>query len=184
MASTQGARTGIGKSKCERYINYCWIKERALNWLLTPIYPLYQHWKVIAFQNAVFLPFQSSKHLEWLPCFVQNFKWDFAWFEFNMSFGVNNPRPSLRWRHNGRDSVSNHQPHQSLFNRLFRRRSKKTSKLRVSGFCAGNSPGSVNSPHKWPVTRKIFPFDDVTMLITTRRDCNELKQNVDPCPAA
>ena len=47
---------------------------------------------------------------------------------------------SLRWRHNGCDSVSNHQPHHCLLNRLFRRRSKKTSKLRVTGLCAGNSP--------------------------------------------
>ena len=47
---------------------------------------------------------------------------------------------TLRWRHNGRDSVSNHQPHHCLLNRLFRRRSKKTSKLRVTGLCAGNSP--------------------------------------------
>ena len=49
---------------------------------------------------------------------------------------------SLRWRHNGCDSVSNHQPHHCLLNRLFRRRSKKTSKLRVTGLCAGNSPGT------------------------------------------
>ena len=27
----------------------------------------------------------------------------------------------------------------------------------------GNSPGPVNSPHKWPVTRQMFPFDDVIM---------------------
>ena len=46
----------------------------------------------------------------------------------------------LRWRHNGRDSVSNHQPHHCLLSRLFRRRSKKTSKLRVTGLCVGNSP--------------------------------------------
>ena len=46
----------------------------------------------------------------------------------------------LRWRHNGRDSVSNHQPHDCLLNRLFRRRSTKTSKLRVTSLCAGNSP--------------------------------------------
>ena len=46
---------------------------------------------------------------------------------------------ALRWRHNGRDSVSNHQPHDCLLSRLFRRRSKKTSKLRVTGLCAGNS---------------------------------------------
>ena len=48
---------------------------------------------------------------------------------------------SLRWRHNGRDSISNHQPHDCLLNRLFKRRSKKTSKLRVTGLCAGKSPG-------------------------------------------
>ena len=52
----------------------------------------------------------------------------------------------LGWRHNGRDSVSNHQPHHCLLNRLFRRRSKKTSKLRVTGLCVGNSPGTGEFP--------------------------------------
>ena len=52
----------------------------------------------------------------------------------------------LRWRHNGRDSVSYHQPHGCLLNRLIRRRSKKTSKLRVTGLCAGNSPGTGEFP--------------------------------------
>ena len=46
---------------------------------------------------------------------------------------------SLWWRHNGHDGVSNHQPHHCLHKRLFRRRSKKPSKLRVTGLCAGNS---------------------------------------------
>ena len=53
---------------------------------------------------------------------------------------------SLRWRHNGHDSVSNHQPHGCLLNRLFRRRSKKTSKFRVTGLCVGNSPGTGEFP--------------------------------------
>ena len=46
----------------------------------------------------------------------------------------------LQWRHNECDGVSNHQPHDCLLNRLFRRRSKKTSKLRVTGLGEGNSP--------------------------------------------
>ena len=46
---------------------------------------------------------------------------------------------ALLWRHNGRDGVSNHQPHDCLLNHSFRRRSKKTWKLRVTGLCAGNS---------------------------------------------
>ena len=69
---------------------------------------------------------------------------------------------TLHWRHNYHDGVSNHQPHGCILNGLFRRRSKKTSKLRVIGLCAGNSPGPVN---KGPVTRKMFPFDDVIMYI-------------------
>ena len=43
----------------------------------------------------------------------------------------------LQWRHKGRDSVSNHQPHDCVLNRLFRRRSEKTSKLRVTGHLCG-----------------------------------------------
>ena len=46
---------------------------------------------------------------------------------------------------------------------LFGRRSKKTSKLRVTGLCAGKSPEAGEFPHKWPVTRKTIPFDDVIM---------------------
>ena len=52
----------------------------------------------------------------------------------------------LRWRHNDHAGVSNHQPHGCLLNRLFRRKSKKTSKLRVTGLCAGNSPGTGEFP--------------------------------------
>ena len=76
---------------------------------------------------------------------------------------------ALHWRHNDHDGVSNHQPHGCLLSRLFRRRSKKTSKLRVTGLCVGNSPGPVNSPHKGPVTRKMFPFDDVIMGFALRK---------------
>ena len=73
---------------------------------------------------------------------------------------------TLEWRHNGLDSVSNHQPHDCLLNLLFRRRSKKTSKLRVIGLCEGNSPGTGEFPAHMPVTRKMFPFDDVIMYNT------------------
>ena len=43
-------------------------------------------------------------------------------------------------RHNEPDGVSNYQRLHCLLNDLFGRRSKKTSKLRVIGLCAGNSP--------------------------------------------
>ena len=46
----------------------------------------------------------------------------------------------LQWRRNEDDGVSNHQPHDSFLNRLFRHTSMKTSKLRVTGLYEGNSP--------------------------------------------
>ena len=72
---------------------------------------------------------------------------------------------SVKWRHNERDCVSNHSRLDCLLNRLFRRRSKKTSKLRVWPFVRGIHRRPVNSPHKWPVTQKMFPFDDVTVCV-------------------
>ena len=81
------------------------------------------------------------------------------WFEINwtwwiwLMYHINpletnliNARRPLRWRHNGCDSVSNHQHQDCLLNRLFRHRSKKTSKLRVTGLYAGNSPGTGEFP--------------------------------------
>ena len=82
----------------------------------------------------------------------------------------------LLWRRNGGVGVSNHQSHDCLLNRLFRLRSKKTSKFCVTGLCAGNSPvtGEFPSPmasttenvsiwwhhhawHKWKGTGIIAP---------------------------
>ena len=79
---------------------------------------------------------------------------------------------TLQWRHNERDGVSYHRRLVYLLNRLFRRRSKKTSKLHVTGLCEGNHRWPVDSPHKGPVTRKILPFDDVIMWArTTNAHC-------------
>ena len=90
---------------------------------------------------------------------------------------------SLLWPHNDRDCVSNHQPHDCILNRSFRRRSLKTSKLRVTGLCAGNSPVTDEFPaqrasnaenasiwwrhyDKWNCTSNNRQFvDDTTLII-------------------
>ena len=69
----------------------------------------------------------------------------------------------FRWRHNGCDSVSNHKPRECLLRRLIRRTSKKHQSSASLAFVRGIHRRSMNSPHKWPVTRKMFPFDDVIM---------------------
>ena len=47
---------------------------------------------------------------------------------------------TLLWRHNMRHNGRHQKPDDCLFNLSFRRRSKKTSNLRVTGLCVGNSP--------------------------------------------
>ena len=88
------------------------------------------------------------------------------------------PQMTLLWRHNGGECVSSHQPHHGLLSRLFGRRSKETSKLRVTGLCGGIHRGPVNSPHKWPVARKMFPFDDVIIepLFALRSTVNRIQE--------
>ena len=70
---------------------------------------------------------------------------------------------ALQWRHNERDGVPNHWRLHCLLNCWFRPKSKKTSKLRVTSLCAGNSRVTSEFPAQRPVTRKMFPFDDVIM---------------------
>ena len=60
--------------------------------------------------------------------------WYHGRYMYETDFGT-----SLLWCHNGRHGVSNHQPHDCLLYRSSRRRSTKTSKFRVTGFCAGIS---------------------------------------------
>ena len=71
---------------------------------------------------------------------------------------------TLRRCHNERDGVSNHQTHDCLLNLLFKAQIKEKHQSSASlAFVLGIHRWPVNSQHKWPVTRKRFPFDDVIM---------------------
>ena len=66
----------------------------------------------------------------------------------------------LQWRHDERDGVSNHQPHDCLLNRLVRAHQSPAS----LAFVRGIYRWPTNFSYKRPVTRKIFPSDDVIMI--------------------
>ena len=84
---------------------------------------------------------------------------------------------SLQWRHDGRESVSNHQPHDCLLNRLFRYRSKKTSKFSITGLCAGNSPASIWWRHHGDLgcENVVWPHQDITEPMSTVKELVKLK---------
>ena len=70
---------------------------------------------------------------------------------------------SLRWRHNERDGVSNHQAHDCLPIVYSGADQNKHQSFASLAFVRGIHRWPVNSPRKWPVTREMFPFDDVIM---------------------
>ena len=90
----------------------------------------------------------GQSHREICSVMVEIVPYEFIWIlltsiEFISIWTLRVDRScTLRWWHNGRNSVSNHQPHDCLLNRLFGCISKKTSKLRATGLCEGNSPGT------------------------------------------
>ena len=71
---------------------------------------------------------------------------------------------SLQWRFNGRDVVSNHQPQDCLLNVYSGVDQRKHQSSASLAFVWGIHRWSVDSPHKGPVTRRMFPFDDVIMV--------------------
>ena len=70
---------------------------------------------------------------------------------------------TLHWRHNGRDAsqiTSLTIVYSIVYSDADQRKHQSSASL---AFVCGIHPGPVNSPHKWQVTRKMFPFDDVIM---------------------
>ena len=87
----------------------------------------------------------------------------FPWKSFNSE-----------WRYNERDGVSNHQRLDCLFNR---RRSKETSKLRVTGHCEGNSPVTGEFP-----TQRASNAENVSILWRHHSRMHTLQSNTTLMP--
>ena len=78
-----------------------------------------------------FIHWLLVRYLGWASCAMLPF----------YAADIYHARPfSLQWRRNKRDDATNHRHLDCLLNPLFRYRSKKTSKLRVTGLCKGNPP--------------------------------------------
>ena len=69
----------------------------------------------------------------------------------------------LQLRHNERDGVSNMRRLDCLLNHLFRRLSKKTSKICVTDLYQGNPLVTGGFPSQKASDAEIFPLDDVIM---------------------
>ena len=73
---------------------------------------------------------------------------------------------SCCWRHNEYDGVSHHRltiVYSTVYSDAHQRKHQSSASL---VFVRGIHRGPVNSPRKWPVTRKMLPFDDVIMMFS------------------
>ena len=61
-------------------------------------------------------------------------------------------------------AMASHMTSLTMFTQpLIKRRSKKTAKLPITGFCAGNSPVTGEFPAQMASNAEIFQFEDVIM---------------------
>ena len=88
-----------------------------------------------------------------------NFFWDY------LVFTAYSHVMTLHWRHNGATAskiTSLTIVYSTVYSGIDQRKHQSSASL---AFVRGIHRFPVNSPHKWPVTRKILPFDDVIMMI-------------------
>ena len=106
--------------------------------------------------------------------------WRYCSLSLSHRYGAYNNNPgrieasfyvqSLQWRHNERNSVSNHQRSISIVcltvcSAANRRQLQRSASL---AFVRGIQQWLVNSPHKRPVAQNMFPFDDAIMVVCLR----------------
>ena len=74
-------------------------------------------------------------------------RWIWVTISLSKTFSVF--KGSVQWRHDARDGVSNRELHYCFLNRLFKCRSKKTSKLRVTSLFASDREMRASNAEKW-----------------------------------
>ena len=95
--------------------------------------------------------------------YVYNIALQFLWRFDNLHQTI-----TLQWRQNERDDVSNQCRLGCLLNRFVQALIKETSKLRITGLCEKNSPGTGEFPAQMTSNAENVPFDDVIMRWTLK----------------
>ena len=90
---------------------------------------------------------------------------------FPSQMAINEESTSMSWHHHYNDVIIGTMASQitsltiiysTVYSGADQRKHQSSASL---AFVWGIHRGPVNSPHKWPVTRKMFPFDDVIMIM-------------------
>ena len=99
-------------------------------------------------------------------------------------------RTKLLWRHNEPDGVSNHQPHDCLFNHLFGHRSKKTSKLCVTGLSPSQMASNAENVSiwwrhhvfRWRYRPHLWPSESIKCQLKHKQFHHNFNQGLTNCP--
>ena len=130
-------------------------------------------WWIVKLLKSLCFCTSSPEINQWnVYCFTPLF---WSWDVLNTKQRMRASLKSLRWRHNENDSVSNHQARDCFLNRLLRHRSKKTSKLRVTGLCVWNLHWTGKFPAQMASNAENVSFDDVIMCCGMFHVCSSIE---------
>ena len=126
--------------------------------------------------NGVLLPahggardfsFKSPKHYIYICIYIYT-DYHYLYLHLYLSlYGQLWPQHTLQWRHMGTIAsqiTSLTIVYSTVYSDADQRKYQSSASL---AFVRGIHRRPVNSPHKWPVTRQMFPFDDVIVNVTT-----------------
>ena len=131
-----------GESTDQRWYPHKWqVMRRLYDFLAVSLVVVTLIWRHCNIHNRIMLFTEMNTCIS-----MDHSRYGLRGWETKLQYNVGWAHYPLHWGHNGRGSVSIHQPHDYLLNRLFRRRSKKTSTIRITGLCVGNSPGAGEFP--------------------------------------
>ena len=117
------------------------------------------------FSQVLFSPQCVKRIMELFLCLILLHNKIVIYFNLQICAVAISVNISLLWRHNERDGVSNHRRlvvYSTVCSDADQRKHQSSASL---AFVRGIHRWPVNSPHKGPVTRKMFLFDDVIMYL-------------------
>ena len=128
-------------------------------WIFSMILPLVGSFYIASLMVSRQSLFQVIVLSRFKPCWLSFITGTKQSYHITMNYV--DGEETLQWRHNERDGVPNHQLLADCWlNRLFRRRSKKTSKFRVTGLCEVNADNTSTwwRHHRKTITMGAFTY--------------------------
>ena len=140
-----------------------------------PIHWLYYYLKcLIVYTNCIYQrnSTQNVLPIHWKMCLLRSEKLRPLRFTSSHAFLKRPPGHAIHYKDVIMSSMASQITSLTIvYSAVYNKHRKHQSSASLA-FVMGIPRWPVNSPHKWPVARKMFPFDDVIMMLDNTYECN------------